>query len=363
MAEAKPFHKTTFKLSLVPVAGRIGTDADPQYPKEKKRADCLAATQPSSAVPSRLPKGLIGSRCTANITIANKEFTCLLDTRSQVTTIPVSVYNQHFSNQPLKSLCDLLQVKGAAGHAVPYLEYVEIVVTFPTEFLGAGFNVSTSALVVPDVGSRKFPVLIGMNTLEPLYSQHLESKFANFQPVAHGYKAVLSLLQIHHRQQQAECEGVVKLSSKSPVVIPASHTVVMMGSIQTRLLSPGRWAFVEHPATPLPGGLIVKNSLITLADQANTMVPVILCNESDQAVTLQPSSIIADFTIAPQILSHSATTSQLPSKTALLWNWILENPPFHQIGRRGSLGSSPKFQKFSHSVTWISDAQTKLNIA
>lgn len=145
MVEAKPFGETTFKLSPVPVAGRTGTDADPQCPNEKKHSDRHEAIQPSSAVPSSLPKGLIGSRCTATVTIADQEFTCLLDTGSQVTTIPVSVYNQHFSNQPLKSLCDLLQVEGAAGHALPYLGYVEMVVTFPSDFLGANFNVSTLA--------------------------------------------------------------------------------------------------------------------------------------------------------------------------------------------------------------------------
>lgn len=265
MAEAQSSSKTTFKLSPVPVAGRTGTDADPQSPNESY-VNCYEATQPFPAVPTRLPKGLIGSRCTASITIADKEFNCLLDTGSQVTTIPVSVYNQHFSSQ---SLCDLLQIEGAAGHAVPYLGYVEMEVTFPSEFLGANFNVSTLALVVPDVDGRQSPVLIGMNTLEPLYRQHVESKFTNFQPTTNGYRTVLSLLQIRHRQQQVENDGVVRLSSKAPVSVPAGHTVVTTGPIHTSLPPPGQWALVEHPVTSLPGGLIVRNSLITLSNQTH----------------------------------------------------------------------------------------------
>lgn len=76
----------------------------------------------------------------------------MLDTGSQVTTIPISIYNQHFSQQPVKSLCDLLQVEGAAGQEVPYLGYIEVTITFPKEFIGADLDVSTLALVVPDIG-------------------------------------------------------------------------------------------------------------------------------------------------------------------------------------------------------------------
>lgn len=61
-----------------------------------------------------------------------------------------------------------MQIEGAAGHSLPYLGYVDMVVTFQSEFLGVNFNVSTLALVVPDVGARQSPVVIGMNTLEPL---------------------------------------------------------------------------------------------------------------------------------------------------------------------------------------------------
>lgn len=78
--------------------------------------------------------------------------------------------------------------------------------------------------------------------------------------------------------------------------------------------SPGKWALAEHPASPLPGGLCVQNSLITLSDQVHTRIPIILCNESDQDVTLQPLSIVADFVITPQILSHTIVTSRSQSE-------------------------------------------------
>ncbi|TKS67456.1 Retrovirus-related Pol polyprotein from transposon 412 [Collichthys lucidus] len=313
MAKIRHFFKTFFKLEPVPVVGRTGTVVDPQCPNLRNQVECHEVTQINSAVPVRLPKGLVGSRCTANIKIAGEEFDCLLDTGSQVTTIPVSFYNQHFADQPVKSLCDLLQVEGAAGQAVPYLGYVEMVVTFPSEFLGVDLDVSTLALVVPDVGALQSPVLIGMNTLEPLYKQYTGSEYANFQPTAHGYKAVLKLLQIRHQQQQVGSDGVVRLASKSPIVIPAGHTTLIDGFIHASILSSAQWGLVEHPASPLPGGLCVKNSLVMLPSQSHKKIPVILSNESDQDVIIPPLSIIGELAVSPQILSHTVSTSCSPS--------------------------------------------------
>lgn len=130
------------------------------------------------------------------------------------------------------------QVEGAGGHTIHYLAYVELKVKFLSEFLGINFEVSTLALVVPDVRAHQSPVLIGMNTVEPLYSQYIESENANFQPTVHGYRTVLNLLQVCHQQQQAVSDGVVRLSHKSPVVIPPGYTLSIDDYIYTSLPSP-----------------------------------------------------------------------------------------------------------------------------
>ncbi len=73
-----------------------------------------------------LPRGLVGVKCTAQITVGERNVSCLLDTGSQVTTVPWSFYEEHLSYCPLKSLDELLQVGGANGQTVPYLGYVEL---------------------------------------------------------------------------------------------------------------------------------------------------------------------------------------------------------------------------------------------
>lgn len=314
MAEVRPHIQTVFKLDPVPVAGRTGTNVDPQCPN--KKVICHELNPFTSGVQTRLPKGLVGSRCTATVKIAGQDCNCLLDTGSQVTTIPVSFYNVHFSEQPVKSLCDLLEIEGAAGQAVPYLGYIEMTIIFPCEFLGDYFDVSTLALVVPDVRDGPSSVLIGMNTLEPLYTQYKASEFSSFQPAASGYGAVLKLLQLRYNQQQVGSEGVVRLASKVPVSIPAGHTTVVEGSVHTITSCSDQWALVEHPTTPLPGGLCVRNCLIKLSGQSSHKVAVILTNQSDQEVSLPPLCSVADLAVSPQILSHQVTLNRSPSKSS-----------------------------------------------
>lgn len=200
MVTIKPSRCLVFKLDRVPVEGQTGTAEDQQRPTMQGPVRCIDQAHSASPEANRLPRGLIGSRCSGQMSIAGQEFSCLLDTGSQVTTIPISIYNKHFSHQPVKPLCDLLQVEGAAGQEVPYLGCIEVTITFPKEFIGADMEVSTLALVVPDVRPGfHAQVLIGMNTLDPLYEQHLKSECANYKPSRHGYGAVLHLLQLRHQ--------------------------------------------------------------------------------------------------------------------------------------------------------------------
>ena len=314
MVTIKSSQCLVFKLNQVPVEGQTGTGEDQQRPIMQKPVRCRDQAQFASPEVMHLPRGLIGSRCTGQVSIAGQEFSCLLDTGSQVTTIPISTYNQHFSHQPVRPLCDLLQVEGAAGQEVPYLGYIEVTITFPKEFIGADMDVCTLALVVPDVRPGfHAQVLIGMNTLDLLYEQRLESECASYKPSRHGYGAVLQLLQLRHQQAQGESTGVVRLAGASPLEVPAGCTMVIRGSVRASLSSAGRCVLVEQPSTPLPGGLCVRNCLVSLPSHAPHRIPVVITNESDQNITLQPLGVIAELSGSPRILTQGVSTTQVQS--------------------------------------------------
>lgn len=123
----------------------------------------------------RLPPGLVGTKCTARVIVADKEINCLLDTGSQVTTFPFSFYQDNFTNQTIQPLHNLLEIKGANGCQVPYLGFIETLIIFPKEYVGSDTEVQTLALIIPD-GRPNAQVLIGTNTLNSLYSEYTSSK-------------------------------------------------------------------------------------------------------------------------------------------------------------------------------------------
>lgn len=87
------------------------------------------------------------------MTVSGVNCNCLLDTRSQVTTVSTAFYKEHLSEQPSQPF-NLLDVEGANGQFVPYLGYVEVNIGFPKDFIDTAPEVSTLALVVPDLRSN-----------------------------------------------------------------------------------------------------------------------------------------------------------------------------------------------------------------
>lgn len=118
MERTKLSRNRTFKLVQVPGVGHPGTEPDQFRPAKKSLPVECAELQSSTNKRTRIPRGLIGSRCTAEIEVSGHKCRCLLDTGSQVTTIPVSFYNDHLSDQLVHPLHELLHVEGAAGHGV-----------------------------------------------------------------------------------------------------------------------------------------------------------------------------------------------------------------------------------------------------
>ena len=121
------------KLQTDSVLGHTEIGAQLECPKQCRKSFDYRS---KDRVSGRLPKGT-----------KNR----VLDTGSQVTTIPLSFHTAHLSDFPVKSLDTLLEVEGANGQSVPYLGYVELTLIFRKEFLGVTANIDTLALVVPDL--------------------------------------------------------------------------------------------------------------------------------------------------------------------------------------------------------------------
>lgn len=258
MGKPTPKH-TLVKLNSVPVVGQMGTATGQTRPADKKpkvtTKKGAMLTLNAERGNFKLPKGLIGAKTTAQVQIEGNCVSCLMDTGSQVTTVPQSFYNQNLSQHEIRPLFELLEVEGANGQSVPYLGYIEINVVFPKEFLGAEVEVPTLALVVPDVRTVPQPlVLIGTNTLDLLYELHRDTCPEEYEPSQYGYKAVLKILGLRHRQCKDNRLGLVTSLGKDPQLVPAGQTVVLEGFIDVNSPTTEKSVLLEHPSlSALPG--------------------------------------------------------------------------------------------------------------
>lgn len=332
----KPTPKHTFvKLNSVPVVGQMGTATGQTRPADKKpkvtTKKGAMLTLNAERGNFKLPKGLIGAKTTAQVQIEGNCVSCLMDTGSQVTTVPQSFYNQNLSQHEIRPLFELLEVEGANGQSVPYLGYIEINVVFPKEFLGAEVEVPTLALVVPDVRTVPQPlVLIGTNTLDLLYELHRDTCPEEYEPSQYGYKAVLKILGLRHRQCKDNRLGLVTSLGKDPQLVPAGQTVVLEGFIDVNSHTTEKSVLLEHPSlSALPGGVLVKPCLIDLPQKAPYKVPVVMTNELDHDVVIPQKCVIGEISAFHRVLSHEhcVVTPDSSTKQKLGLNFNFEDSP------------------------------------
>lgn len=260
-------------------------------------------------VKGKFPRRLIGEKCTARVAVDGVDCSCLLDTGSQVTTITMAFYKEHLSEYPIMPISDLcpdLEVEGANGQAVPYLGYVETDIKFPKELFEKEPNIPTLALVVPDLSSNTdTPLLIGTNTLDPLYEQYGEESLHHLESLPYGYRQVLRTLEVRKKQADSGTIGLVMLRGRTHEVLPANQKMMLEGFVHVKQAESEQWAMIESPATSsLPGGVFVDNCLISLPKHGSYKVPVLLRNETGHDITLPTNCVIAELATVDHVVPY-----------------------------------------------------------
>ena len=228
---------------------------------------------------------------------------CLLDTGSQVTTVSASFYNRHLSEHPIQPI-NGLDVEGASGENVPYLGYVPLILKFAQNFVETEPEVSSLALVVPDIRSNcDLPVLIGTNALDVLYDEHCHGKNTHDLSPVYGYRQILRTLKLRKEVNSTGRIGLITLKNDEQRVIPAQGKVLLEGYVKANTTN--ECAIVEQPSTStLPGGIFVECCLVTLPKKSLHKLPVWVKNENEHDVTLPSSCVIAELHAPEQIYDN-----------------------------------------------------------
>ena len=299
------------------------------------------------------------------MTINGKQVNCLLDTGSQVTTVPHSFYEQHLAEQEIKPLHDLLEVEGANGQSVPYQGYIEMTVVFPQVLLGVSIEVPTLALVVPDVrATSQSLVLIGTNTMDVLYDTFSEGDSTNYQPAHYGYQAVIKVLELR-RRQASNSHGMVKLQENKPEVILAGKTVVIEGFAVANDFQNEKTVVVEHSSSStLPGGLIVKSCLVDFPNQRPFKLPVIVSNVSEHDVIIPAGCKLADIGTYQSVLSQQQVNQPADAESSQKSNlhFNFGDSPIPPDWKERIARNFITCPKCLRNTTWILGEQIKWHI-
>lgn len=298
------------KLEQASVEGQIEA-------KEPLRPLCTDAQTPAIHTHSiiqegKLPKRLVGSKCTASVSVDGVECSCLLDTGSQVTTVAKSFYKAHLSDRPIKPISNILEVEGANGQPVPYLGYIEVDLKFPKAFLESEPEIATLALIVPDLRlNNGVPLLVGTNTLDPLYDQCCDEFSLSHNSSCYCYRQVLRTLKLRRKQATSGKLGFVKLRGREKEILPAKQKVLLEGCMWVNSVNTEKYAILEQPSrTTLPGGVFVDCCLISLPDQGSNKVPVLLRNETEHDIILPTNCVIADLTVADAVIKNDCVVER-----------------------------------------------------
>lgn len=110
---------TFIKLKTFPVVRQMGNATGQTHMTDKKpkvtAKKCVILTLHAERGNFKLPKGLIGVKTTAQVQMEGNCDSCIMDTGSQVTTVPKSFYNQNMPQHEIRAILELLEVKEANG--------------------------------------------------------------------------------------------------------------------------------------------------------------------------------------------------------------------------------------------------------
>lgn len=161
-----------------------------------------------------------------------------------------------------------------------------LVLKFPKNFVETEPEVSTLAVVVPDIRTKgELPVLIGTNTLDVVYDEHCHEKNPNDLSPVYGFRQILNTLKLRKEVSSTGRVGLMTLKGREQRVIPAQGKVLLEG--YAKVDTTDEWVIVEQPSTStLPGGIFVECCLVSMPKEHPYKLPVWVRNESEHDVTV-----------------------------------------------------------------------------
>ena len=166
----------------------------------------------------------VASSPEVTVSICGSEIPFILDTGSEVTVLPDTLYQHLESHTPIqKDVRRWLRVYGANGLEIPYIGYAEL----DMEVLGLQLS-RVGTLVSSSKSPSSSPIgLLGSNVLRELYKAMKEEHGANYRARVEeiGGKKWVGALLAYDLEERSRAK--TSFGGREPVCIPAHSTQVI----------------------------------------------------------------------------------------------------------------------------------------
>ena len=213
---------------------------------------------------SDIPDDLIGEPNECLVVANGLSAIALLDSGSMVSTITSQYWNEHFPDQPVHPLDDLLTLSGAGGLEIPYWGYVEV----DTKLSGVDASPFPFLVIKETEYNSRVPVLIGTNILNKILDGLVNVhgvRFAQKARLPSAMNCALSVMQTAR-----------KTLGKRKNVISEVHLC------ETTELAPGegrRFAGRIKVDTPVPKQVALVNGIKEYQAGGIEVTPTAICVE------------------------------------------------------------------------------------
>ncbi len=206
--------------------------------------------------------------------------TALLDSGSQVSTIPEWFVHQYWPDRSPDSLSSFLDVEDAGGNSLSYSGVFDLDLQ---PFTGSSVVVPTPFLVVKDTRYNKFtPLVIGTNVIDYLANEYPDETELTSRPWASVCKAS----EFRRSIGTDGTIGVVRCLKQ--VVVPSQSQVTVHGAIRAGPIGQVLGLTENGDYCTLPSGLVLIPSVskVTSHSKSATRVSVRIHNLTTKTVTI-----------------------------------------------------------------------------
>ena len=225
------------------------------------------------------------------VSVCGKETPFILDTGSEVTVLPSTLFHQLASYTPVhQDVRRWLRVYGANGLEIPYVGYAEL----DMELLGVRLGRAGVLISSCNSTSSRQIGLLGSNVLRELHKAMKEEHGKNYIEKAEeigGKQWVGTLLAYDLEERSRARSSFAKVGGREPMCIPA-HSARIITCITRQVTAQEEEVAVQaiqDESSNLPKGIAV---VATYAKAKRGLVPVTVTNIGDDDVWLQPRSRI-----------------------------------------------------------------------